>query len=200
MILRFTLATLTLLAALLAAPLATLAIDVDGDGDHDARVREMPWLRYANVGSNCDVWRYNSPWHAHLYVRPPVVVGLPALGRQRVRWRANFWDVGSREYRHSGNWVYATVSAGQSTFFGGGPDAGNGVMITHRQYWQASQSYDHFADDGDRIRADIDVGWYSRRKQRWITREMDVRWVIATTNRTNGQGYSNSSPQKNATC
>jgi hypothetical protein len=140
--------------------------------------------------------------HARLYVRTPIVWGLPALGRQRVRWRARFYDVGSGEVRATGSWVYATVGRRQWTIFNGGPNAGGGVMITHNQYWANGQYYDRLGNDGDRIRAIVDAGWYSRRARRWTIRSMTVRWVITTSNRSNGQGQTGpaSTPTTNWTC
>lgn len=186
-------------ACLVAIP-SVLAIDVNNDRLHDFYLREQPMYPYANVGANCDVWQYNSPVHARLYVRTPIVWGLPALGRQQVRWRARFYDVDTREVRATGAWVTAIVGPKQATTFGGGPDAGNGVMITHGQYWDGGQYYDHV--DSQRIRAWIDAGWYSRRKGRWITRTLDVKWMIATSNRTIRQGQTGpySTPVTNWTC
>jgi hypothetical protein len=184
------------------APLGALAVDVNRDGWHDFLLREQPYLPYANVGSNCDVWRYNSPYHARLYVRPPIVWGLRSLGRQRVAWRARFYDVGSGQVRAIGNWVYATVVPFKSTIFGGGPDAGGGVMITHNQYWQGGQYYDHLAGDSDRIRASIDARWYNSRKRVWTRATLRVQWVITTTNRSIGRGQTGpySTPVRNYTC
>jgi hypothetical protein len=112
------------MAALLCIPQVVTAFDVDGDGTHDIFIREPPRLRYANVGSNCDVWKYNSPLHGRLYVRPPKIWGL--RGRERVAWRARFYDVGSGEVRYTGNWIYSTAGLTTPTVFGGGPDAGQG--------------------------------------------------------------------------
>jgi hypothetical protein len=187
----------------LTAPVSAVAIDVNGDGYHDAYPREQPYLPYANVGSNCDVWKYDSPWHARLYVRPPAVWGLPALGRnQRVAWRAQFYEWSSGDVVAYGRWVYARVNPRQGTTFGGGPDAGNGVMITHRQYWQASQYYDHLGSSGERIKARVVVAWRRARGGSWIVRRVPVSWVIATTNRTIGQGQTgpSSTPVRNYTC
>lgn len=195
-----------LLAAMigaLVAPVASVAVDVNGDDYLDAYSREVPNYPKWNVGANCDVWRYNSPLHARLYVRPPIVWGLPALGRnQQVGWRAVFWDTQSGERRGTGDWVYRRVNPRRHTTFGGGPDAGNGVMITHRQYWQNSQWYDRLADDGDRIKARIEVAWYRSRQDNWIVRRIPVRWVISTSNRTNGAGQTgaSSTPINRWTC
>ena len=186
----------------LAAPVASVAVDINRDGYHDAYPREQPYLPSANVGSNCDVWRYNNVWYARLYVRPPIVWGLPTLGRnQRVAWRSQFYEWSSGEVVAQGSWVYRRVNPRQGTTFGGGPNAGNGVMITHRQYWQGSQHYDHPSDDGQRIKARAVVAW-QRSNGKWIVRTVPVNWVITTTNRTNGLGTTGpySTPVRNYTC
>jgi hypothetical protein len=178
---------------------------VNGDGYHDAYPREQPYLPYANVGSNCDVWTHDngSTWHARLYVRPPIVWGLPALGRnQRVAWRPKFYDFSSGRLLAYGDWVYARVNARRATTFGGGPNAGNGVMITHRQYWQASQWYDHLSGTGERVKAQLVVAWRKAAGGKWITRVIPVNWVITTTHRSTGQGQTGpySTPVRNYTC
>ena len=200
--LRRTVVVLMVLVAALALPLSTAAVDVNRDGLHDFLLREQPYLPYANVGSNCDLWKYNSPYHARLYVRPPIVWGLPGLGRQRVAWRARFYDWSSGDVRAYGKWVYSRVRPKQSTIFGGGPNAGGGVMITHNQYWTGGQYYDHLADDGDRIRAFVEVGWFNANKKRWVTRSLRVQWVISTSQRSLGQGQTgpSSTPVRNYTC
>jgi hypothetical protein len=102
----------------------------------------------------------------------------------------------------SEKWVYATVGPRQPTVFGGGPDAGGGVMITHKQYWQGSRYYDRLAGDGDRIRALVQVGWYNARTGRWIYRTLMVKWVVTATLRSIGQGTTGpySGPVQNYTC
>jgi hypothetical protein len=187
--------------SLLAVP-GALALDVDGDGWSDFRLREMPYLPYANVGSNCDVWQYNSPVHARLYVNSPVVWGLPGLGHQKVAWRARFYDTRNGSVRFKGPWKYRYVNERKSTRFGGGPNAGNGLMITHKQYWVGHQWYDHLADDGRRIRAMVDAAWLNSSTGKWIVRSLKVRWVISTSNRTIGLGQTgpSSTPAKDGTC
>jgi hypothetical protein len=178
------------LAALVAAPLDVTAFDVDGDGTHDFFIREPPRLKLANVGSNCDAWKYNSPLHGRLYVRPPRVWGL--RGRERVVWRARFYDVGTGEVRHTGKWIYSTAGLTTPTVFGGGPDAGHGVMVYSNQFWVGSQWYDHLADDGDQIRALVDARWYSVKTRRWTKATLPVKYVIGTFNRTVGSGQAGS--------
>jgi hypothetical protein len=196
-------ATLILLGGIVVAllvPIRGVAVDVNGDSKHDFLLREQPYLPYANVGSNCDVYRSNSPWHGRLYVRPPIVWGLPRLGRsQRVVWRTRFYDVPSGQVRYYGGWRYSTADPYRATAFGGGSNA-PAVSIVSRGYWAGSQWYDHFADDGDKIRAIVDVRWYNRNKRTWVRASLRVRWVIGTSNRTNGLGYSNSPPQRDASC
>ena len=193
--------SIVLVTALLAGPVRARAVDVNRDGKHDFLLREQPYLPYANVGSNCDVWKYNSPWHARLYVRPPIVWGLPRLGRQRVAWRARFYDIASGQVRGIGNWVYATVSSSVATTFGGGQNAPQ-VMITWNQYWLGSQWYDHLGDDGDRIRALVDARWYNATTRRWRNATLLVQWVVSTSNRTNGRGQTGSfsGPVQRGTC
>ena len=67
--------------------------------------REQLLYPYANVGANCDGYRYNSPFKGRLTVRPPFVRGIKGYGaRQRVRWRARFIDDRSGEVVAVGNW------------------------------------------------------------------------------------------------
>src|SRR5262245_52426430 len=118
---RRTIAAVCILGSLLAVPGALAR-----DGSSNLlffSLREMPYLPYANVGSNCDVWQSNSPKHGRLYVRSPLVRGRPGLGRQKVGWRARFYDTVSGKTVWSGNWVYRYVQPYQVTRFSGGPDA-----------------------------------------------------------------------------
>src|SRR5215211_7992245 len=87
-LMRRTVAAVCVLGCLLRVP-GAFAVDVKSNLAYFS-LREMPYLPYANVGSNCDVWQSNSPKHGRLYVRSPKVRGRPGLGRQKVGWRARF--------------------------------------------------------------------------------------------------------------
>jgi hypothetical protein len=191
---RVAIATATFACVLVALgiPAGGLAVDINHDGLQDSLLREQPNLPSPNVGSNCDVWANNSPEHYRLYVRPPIVWGLPHLGRQLVAWRTRFYDIGSGQIRAYGHWHYARVRPREWTIFGGGPNVGNGVTYFSTAYWQGGEWYDHLAGDGDQIRALIDVGWYKARTRRWIIATQTVHWVVPSTNRTLGlpQGLS----------
>jgi hypothetical protein len=115
------------------------------------------------------------------------VWGLKKLGRQRVAWRARFYDVQNRRFVWNGSWVYDVVGPGQATDFGGGPDAPQ-AMVHWNQYWTGGQWYEHPQGDGQQIRAVVKAAWYNARRSRWIYRSVDVRWQFSTANRTIGEG------------
>ena len=179
---------------------AAAAVDVDGDRKHDFVPREQPYYPYANVGANCDAWRYNSPDHGRLTVRPPFVRGINGYGsRQRVAWRARFIDTNSGDVIATGPWEYARTRLGLGTAFNGGPNAPQ-EPITTNAYWAGSQYYDHIPErSGYRIRAVVDAGWQHPRTKKWKVETVRVRWVLPTYNRTNGMGYPGT-PQKDVTC
>jgi hypothetical protein len=199
--LRKIIAASAALAGLSILP-AAHALDVNGDGRHDFRLREMPYLSGSNVGSNCDHWQNGGPQHGRLYVRPPRIWGLPRIGgRQKVGWRARFYDAVTGKVVASGRWKYSYALPYLESPLGAGPDAGNGVYITQNQYWAGSQYYDHLSSDGAQIRAIVDAAWYNARKRTWTVKALRVQWVIATINRSTGQGQTMiSTPIKNASC
>lgn len=197
---RIAAASAAALSVLVLAPVAR-GIDVDRDGYHDFLLREQPYLPYANVGANCDVFKWNGVWYGRLTIRPPRVWGLSALGRQQVAWRTRFYDRQSGKVVWTNAWVYDRVRPGQATDFGGGPNAPQ-VMITWNQYWVGGQWYQHPISDNGRIKAIVDAGWYNRRRKRWVVRSLRVLWLISTVGRTTGVGQTGpaSTPVTSWTC
>jgi hypothetical protein len=65
-------------------------------------------------------------------------------------------------------------------------------MVYSNQFWVGSQWYDHFGDDGDRIRALVDARGYKARTRRWTKATLPVKYVIGTLNRTIGSGQAGS--------
>ena len=160
----------------------------DRDGYDDALIREQPYLPYANVGANCDLYYNNGTWIGRLYIRPPRLWGLKGLGRQAVRWRTRFYDIAQNgTVVWTTKWHYGRVKPLRATDFAGGPDAPQ-AMIHWKSYWDGSHWYQHPQGNGMRVRAVVDVGWYKARSRKWISRSMTVRWMISTANRTIGEG------------
>jgi hypothetical protein len=153
------------------------AVDANGDGYHDALLREQPYLPYANVGARCDIYRLpNGAWRSKQTVRSPRVWGMWAAAHS-VAWRARFYDVNSGVTVAQGNWEYRTIAAGQYTDFGGGPNA-PGVMITWAQYWQGGQYWDHPAQET--LKSVVDVAWLNPYTNQWVVRELPVLYVLVS--------------------
>ena len=172
----------SLAVALVAVP-AAFALDVDGDGRHDAQLREQPYLPFANSGTNCDAFdKGNVPW-ARLSVRPPRVWIQLGLSFQDVAWRAVFYDFRNNHVVARSRWEQVRLRQGQFTDFGGNDYPG--INIYWKPYWSGSHYYDHPLSDGVRLKALVQVRW-AQVAGGFKHGTMRPVWVVPTRHRTDG--------------
>ena len=164
-----------------AAPAS--AVDIDGNGYHDAILREEPYLPAANSGSNCDAYRKNGVLWARLNVRPPRVWIQNGYSRQDVGWRVLFYDHRNGTIVWTTPWEGATLLGGQHTDFGGRDTPGLNILF--KQYWAGSHYAENPVSNGIRMKAMVQVRW-AQLGGGWRIGTMYVQWVVPTWGRSVG--------------
>ena len=169
---------LLLATSVLATANQARAIDTDGNGFHDALLREMPYLPYANVGAMCTVYYSNGAWRARLTVRPPRVWSLWNQYNQTVAWAVRFVSATGRIEAEAFG-AYSTASPNQHTDFGGGPNAPQ-VSISSSSYWAGSKYADHPIDTTPTVKPVVVVYWKDARTGLWTSMELPVAYYYMT--------------------
>jgi hypothetical protein len=180
---RIRLAALLLLtsAAFLAVAGEAKAIDADGNGYHDALVREMPNFPSSNVGAMCTESYSYGTYSSRLTVRPPRVWSLWGQYNQTVAWKARFYNVSTFNTEADTPWTYSTASPSQHTDFGGGGSAPQ-VWLSSSQYWAGSKWVDHPMDTTPMVKAVVDVAWRDARNGSWTVRTLGINYYYASFN------------------
>lgn len=159
---------------------SAFAVDADGNGYHDALIREAPYLPYANVGAKCDIY-YSYGWRARLTVRPPRIWAIWGQYNQNVAWRARFYDISTGRDAVTDSWRYFQASPNAYTDGGGGRNA-PAIAINSTEYWAGSRYTDHPIDTTASVKAVIDVAWQDARNGVWVTRTLPIAYYYQPYN------------------